>query len=70
MYGKMSVIYTVHCGGCSTHYTAQNGEQTRAASAGNAAKRIGWERTRAFGWLCPACADNTVAVIMNRKEKA
>lgn len=62
--GLMSVVYTVHCGGCGGHFTPSNGLQTQASTTGREAKRLGWEQTRAFGWLCPKCAVDTAAVIM------
>ncbi len=61
--GHLSAVYSVHCGGCGTHYTPEHGEQDAASRTSAAAKSAGWENTRAFGWLCYPCAQDTTGVI-------
>lgn len=54
-FGRLTATLAVGCGKCKRAYeTLETDNRTRAARD---LRRGGWERTRAFGWICPACCD-------------
>lgn len=63
--GYISTVYTVHCGGCEASIESGTSAQPKGIF-GDALRKIGWESTRAFGWLCPTCAKDTISVIMGQ----
>lgn len=54
-HGRISAVYSVHCGQCGHHFTPQGTEQMSAAGCAGVARRAGWALTRYRGWVCGPC---------------
>lgn len=50
--------HVVGCGVCKTAFTETVGSRTTEISA-YMARKLGWRKTKQYGWACPACFIDT-----------